>query len=113
MSEKKKNEQTKRTTLVIEHIKGILRAAISRFPGLVTEFARGKSCVYELYKGLSLHYIGLAKKLRLRMHYHLRDCHAEGWNRYSTRSIEAHNHMPQKLDRPIKRRANIYSPLVY
>lgn len=31
------------TPLVVEHLEGILRAAISRFPELVTEFACGKA----------------------------------------------------------------------
>jgi hypothetical protein len=76
-------KQHKRTPLVVEHLEGISRAAISRFPELVTEFARGKSGVYALYKGESLYYVGLAKNLRSRLHHHLRDRHAEEWNRFS------------------------------
>jgi hypothetical protein len=76
-------KKQKRTPLVVEHLEGISRAAISRFPELVTEFARGKSGVYALYKGESLYYVGLAKNLRSRLHHHLRDRHAEEWNRFS------------------------------
>jgi hypothetical protein len=76
-------KQHKRTPLVVEHLEGISRAAIGRFPELVTEFARGKSGVYALYKGESLYYVGLAKNLRSRLHHHLRDRHAEEWNRFS------------------------------
>lgn len=76
-------KQKKRTPLVVEHLEGISRAAISRFPELVTEFARGKSGVYALYKGESLYYVGLAKNLRSRLHHHLRDRHAQEWNRFS------------------------------
>lgn len=116
----------KRTPLVIEHLEGISRAAIGRFPGLVTEFVRGKSGVYALYKGESLFYVGLAKNLRSRLHHHLKDRHAEEWNRFRTLSVGAYNytpqkskqpnvrpynHTPQKSDQPILRRTNIYSPL--
>lgn len=76
-------KQHKRTPLVVEHLEGISRAAISRFPELVTEFARSKSGVYALYKGESLYYVGLAKNLRSRLHHHLRDRHAQEWNRFS------------------------------
>jgi hypothetical protein len=97
----KMKKQRKRTPLVVEHLEGISRAAISRFPELVTEFARGKSGVYALYKGESLYYVGLAKNLRSRLHHHLRDRHAQEWNRFSTLSVGAYNHTPHN-DRLIK-----------
>lgn len=88
-------KQHKRTPLVIEHLEGISRAAISRFPGLVTEFARGKSGVYALYKGNSLYYVGLAKNLRSRLHHHLRDRHAEEWNRFSIYLTQGDEHLKE------------------
>ena len=87
-------KQSKRIPLVVEHLEGISRAAIGRFPELVTEFARGKSGVYALYKGASLYYVGLAKNLRSRLHHHLRDRHAHEWNRFSTLSVVAYNYTP-------------------
>lgn len=89
------NKQKKRTPLVIEHLEGISRAAISRFPGLVTEFARGKSGVYALYKGNTLYYVGLAKNLRSRLHHHLRDRHAEEWNRFSIYLTQGDEHLKE------------------
>jgi hypothetical protein len=76
-------KQGKRTPLVIEHLEGISRTAIKNYPEIITEFARGKSGVYALYKGSSLYYVGLAKNLRSRLHHHLRDRHAEEWTRFS------------------------------
>lgn len=73
----------KPATLVIEHLEGISRTAIKRYPEIVTEFARGKSGVYALYNSDNLYYVGLAKNLRTRLHHHLRDRHAEAWNRFS------------------------------
>lgn len=88
-------KQSKRTPLVVEHLEGISRAATSRFPGLVTEFARGKSGVYALYKGNSLYYVGLAKNLRSRLHHHLRDRHAEEWNRFSIYLTQGDEHLKE------------------
>jgi hypothetical protein len=104
-------KQRKRIPLVVEHLEGIARAAIGRFPELVTEFARGKSGVYALYKGASLYYVGLAKNLRSRLHHHLRDRHAEEWNRFSTSSVGAYNHTPHndRLIKPHEGR-NIFRP---
>ena len=50
--------------LVIEHLEGISRTAIKRYPELITEFVRGRSGVYALYKSNVLYYVGLAKNLR-------------------------------------------------
>ncbi len=70
-------------SLVIEHLEGISRAAIKRYPEIITEFARRKSGVYALYKGDALYYVGLAKNLRSRLRGHLRDRHAEAWDRFN------------------------------
>lgn len=43
--------------LVIEHLEGISRTAIKRYPEIITEFARGRSGVYALYKGKALYYL--------------------------------------------------------
>ena len=47
--------------LVIEHLEGISRTAIKRYPDIITEFLRGRSCVYALYKGNDLYYVGWLK----------------------------------------------------
>ena len=63
------------TLLVVKHLEGISRAAISRFPELVIEFARVKSSVYALCKRSTLYYVRLTKNLRSLLHHHLRDCY--------------------------------------
>lgn len=84
-----------RTPLVIEHLEGISRTAIKRYPEIVTEFAKGKSGVYALYKENSLYYVGLAKNLRSRLHHHLRDRHAEEWNRFSIYLTQGDEHLKE------------------
>jgi hypothetical protein len=76
-------QRPKNMPLVIEHLEWISRTAIRRYPEVVTEFARGKSGVYALYSGDSLYYVGLAKNLRSRLHDHIKDRHAEAWDRFS------------------------------
>ncbi len=72
-----KEARRAKTGLIVEHVEGISRTAIKRYPEIITEFARGRSGVYALYKGNDLYYVGLAKNLRSRLHGHLRDRHAE------------------------------------
>jgi hypothetical protein len=84
-----------RTGLVIEYVENISRDAIKRFPELITEFARGRSGVYALYKGDALYYVGLAKNLRSRLHGHLRDRHAEAWDRFSVYLTQGDEHLKE------------------
>ena len=79
--------------LVIEHLEGISRTAIKRYPDIITEFARGRSGVYALYKGNDLYYVGLAKNLRSRLHGHLRDRHAEAWDRFNFYLTQGDEHL--------------------
>jgi hypothetical protein len=88
-------KKQKPAPLVIEHLEGISRTAIKLYPEIVTEFARGKSGVYALYKGNSLYYVGLAKNLRSRLHHHLRDRHAEQWNRFSIFLTQNDEHLKE------------------
>ena len=81
--------------LVIEHLEGISRAAINRYPDIITEFVRRKSGVYALYKGESLYYVGLAKNLRSRLHGHLRDRHAEAWDRFNVYLTQGDEHLKE------------------
>ncbi|MBU4267583.1 MAG: GIY-YIG nuclease family protein [Acidobacteria bacterium] len=105
-------KQRKRTPLVIEHLEKIPGIAITLCPEIFTEFARKKSGVYALYKGSSLYYVGLTKNLRSRLHRHLRDRHAQEWNRFSTLSVGAYNYTPYN-DRMYRTKswAKIFSPL--
>ena len=85
----------KRRALVIEHLEGISRAAIKRYPDIITEFVRRKSGVYALYKGNTLYYVGLAKNLRSRLHGHLRDRHADAWNFFNVYLTEGDEHLKE------------------
>jgi hypothetical protein len=81
--------------LVVEYLEDISRDAIKRFPKTITEFARGKSGVYALYKADTLYYVGLAKNLRSRLRGHLRDRHAEAWDRFSVYLTQGDEHLKE------------------
>jgi hypothetical protein len=82
-------------SLVIEHLEGISRAAIRRYPDIITEFVRRKSGVYALYKGDSLYYVGLAINLRSRLHGHLRDRHADAWDHFNVYLTQSDEHLKE------------------
>jgi hypothetical protein len=84
-----------KTGLVVEHLEGISRTAIKRYPEFITEFARGKSGVYALYKGKDLYYVGLAKNLRSRLHGHVHDRHADAWDHFSIYLTQGDEHLKE------------------
>jgi hypothetical protein len=90
-----KEARRARTGLVVEHVEGISRTAIKLYPEIITEFARGRSGVYALYKGNDLYYVGLAKNLRSRLHGHLRDRHAEAWDRFNVYLTQGDEHLKE------------------
>jgi hypothetical protein len=90
-----KKSQRPKAGLVIEHLEGISRTAIKRYPELITEFVRGRSGVYALYNNNDLYYVGLAKNLRSRLHGHLRDRHAEAWDRFNVYLTQGDEHLKE------------------
>lgn len=90
-----KEARRAKTGLVVEHVEGISRTAIKRYPEIITEFARGRSGVYALYKSNDLYYVGLAKNLRSRLHGHLRDRHAEAWDRFNVYLTQGDEHLKE------------------
>jgi hypothetical protein len=90
-----KKSQRSKAGLVIEHLEGISRSTIKRYPEIINEFARGRRGVYALYKGNDLYYVGLAKNLRSRLHVHLRDRHAEAWDRFNVYLTQGDEHLKE------------------
>jgi len=84
-----------RNPLVIEHMEGISRTAIKRYPDIITEFVQRKNGVYALYKGEALYYVGLAKNLRSRLRGHLRDRHADAWDHFNAYLTQGDEHLKE------------------
>lgn len=72
-----------RSQLVCQHLEKISRAAIEKHQDNIRQFIRNRHGIYALYKNDKLTYVGLASDLRIRLSHHLRDRHAQSWNRFS------------------------------
>ncbi|MDP2653098.1 MAG: hypothetical protein Q8Q08_03595 [Candidatus Omnitrophota bacterium] len=75
--------RSKKTHLVCQHLEKISRSALVNSQEILRKFLKGRHGIYALYKKNHLHYVGLAKNLRGRLHGHLRDRHANNWDRFS------------------------------
>lgn len=73
----------KRTPLVCQHLENISRAALEQYEDIVRQFVRQRQGVYTLYRRGKLYYVGLASNLRTRLGHHLKDRHADSWDRFS------------------------------
>ncbi len=69
--------------LVCQHLEGVSRAALEKYQGILKAFVKSRHGVYALYRRGKLHYVGLASNLRNRLKSHLRDRHAETWDKFS------------------------------
>jgi len=75
--------KSKLTHLVCQHLENISREALEKYPEIIRGFVRRRHGIYALYRKNRLYYVGLATNLRSRLWHHLRDRHAETWDRFS------------------------------
>jgi hypothetical protein len=85
----------RRTGLVVQMLESIPGLAFKRFPDVVRELAHGRNGVYALYSGDRLYYVGLARDLRSRLKSHLKDRHADEWDRFSLYLTEGDEHLKE------------------
>jgi len=71
------------TQLFSQHLEDIDRKALEQYQGIIREYVRGRQGIYVLYRKGNIYYVGLAKDLRTRLKHHLRDRHANSWDRFS------------------------------
>lgn len=69
--------------LVCQHLENISRKVLENYQKIIREYVRGRRGVYALYRKNRLYYVGLASNLRSRLRHHLRDRHANTWDRFS------------------------------
>jgi len=69
--------------LVCQHLEGVSRRVLAAYPDIVRNMARGRHGIYALYRRDKLYYVGLATDLRQRLTQHLRNQHAQTWDRFS------------------------------
>jgi hypothetical protein len=75
--------KSKLTHLVCQHLENISREALEKYPEIIRDFVRRRHGIYALFRKNHLYYVGLATNLRSRLSHHLRDRHAETWDRFS------------------------------
>lgn len=74
---------SRQTQIVCQHLENVSRDALEEYQDVLREQLRGRHGIYALYREGSLHYVGLAKNLRVRLKQHLRDRHKDDWDRFS------------------------------
>ncbi len=86
MAPKKKRTPRRRPSrpkLVSQYLENISRDFVEKHPEIFRQLADGRHGIYALYDDSDLYYVGLAKNLRNRLKSHLKNRHAEEWNRFS------------------------------
>lgn len=73
----------KRPPLVCQHLENIARKALEQHQEIIRDYVRNRHGVYALYRRGRLYYVGLASNLRIRLGHHLKDRHADSWDRFS------------------------------
>lgn len=85
----------KRSPLVSQYLENVSRRALKDYQGVIRGFVRGRHGIYVLYRRGRVQYIGLAQNLRTRIRAHLRDRHADSWDRFSVYLTIADGHMKE------------------
>ncbi len=73
----------KEKQLVSQYLENISREALEKYQEIVRNYVRDRQGVYALFRRGKLYYVGLAHNLRSRLQTHLRDHHADSWDRFS------------------------------
>ena len=73
----------KRKSLVTQHLENLSREVLKDYKDIIREYVKRRHGVYSLYRKNRLYYVGLASNLRSRLNSHLRDRHADTWDRFS------------------------------
>jgi GIY-YIG catalytic domain len=73
----------KQKPLVCQHLENLSREVLRDYKDIIREYVRHRHGVYALYRKTRLYYVGLASNLRSRLNSHLRDRHADTWDRFS------------------------------
>ena len=69
--------------LVTQYLENVSRELLEEYQDLVRGYVRNRHGIYVLYRRGKLYYVGLASNLRSRLGHHLKDRHADSWDRFS------------------------------
>ena len=85
----------KQKQLVCQHLENISRQALEDYQALIRGYVRHRQGVYALYRRNKLYYVGLAGSLQSRLAMHLRDRHADSWDRFSVYITIGDHHLKE------------------
>ena len=85
----------RRNQLVCQHLENISRDALEKYQAIIRSYVRNRQGVYALYRRNKLYYVGLAGSLQSRLAMHLRDRHAESWDRFSVYLTIGDSHLKE------------------
>lgn len=91
----KSRSKRRATHLVRGHLERISSRAFDAYREVIPKFIGRSHGVYALYKDDRLYYVGLASNLRGRIKGHLKDRHAERWNRFSLYLVGKSDHLKE------------------
>lgn len=96
--------------LVCKYLENVSRDILSDYAGIIKKYVKGQNGIYALYSKNKLYYVGLASNLRSRLKSHLKDKHAETWDRFSIYLTHKNKHLKELetlLLRVIKPKGNL------
>jgi hypothetical protein len=82
-------------SIIFGYLERIASEAFDNHHKDITELVGKQHGVYALYKKNHLYYVGLARDLNTRVAQHLKDRHAEKWDRFSLYLIEKVEHLKE------------------
>jgi hypothetical protein len=79
--------------LVGQHLENVSSEVFEKYQDIIKEYVRGKQGIYALFQKNRLYYVGLASSLGNRLKQHLKDRHAQLWDRFSIYLMLNDHHM--------------------
>jgi len=86
-------KKKKSSQFVFQHLENISRDALEQYQKLIKQYVHRQSGVYALYNKNKLNYVGLASNLNSRLKHHLKDRHADTWDRFSVYLTQGDSHL--------------------
>jgi hypothetical protein len=86
---------SRKSQLVCQHLENISRTALEQYQPIIRQYVRNRQGVYALYRRQRLYYVGLASSLQGRLKTHLRDRHADSWDRFSVYLTIGDSHLKE------------------
>lgn len=99
-----------KNTLVCQYLENVSRNALGEYADIIKKYVKGRNGIYALYSNDKLYYVGLASNLRARLKSHLKDKHADTWDRFSVYLTHKNKHLKELetlLLRVIKPKGNL------